>query len=78
MCCGIQVMAVARQEGYVQHGVIYRYSLGWGKKRGSRVELREDACHAPNEVTRSGLAIEILAPLRNETQTQISNGKMMY
>ena len=63
MCCGIQVMAVARQEGYVQHGVIYRYSPGWGKKRGSRVELREDACHAPNEVTWSGLAIKILAPL---------------
>ena len=57
-------MAVARQEGYVQHGVIYRYSPGWGTKRGSRVELREDACHAPNEVTRSGLAIEILGPLR--------------
>ena len=57
-------MPVARQEGYVQHGVIYRSSPGWGTKRGSRVELREDACHAPNEVTRSGLAIEILAPLR--------------
>ena len=64
MCYGIQVMAVARQEGYVQHGVIYRYSPVWGKKRGSRVELRGDACHAPNEVARSGLAIEISAPLR--------------
>ena len=64
MCCGIQVMAVARQEGYVQHGVIYRYLPGWGRKRGSRVELRGDVYHVPNEVTRSGLAIEILGPLR--------------